>query len=152
VDEYIRRMEDDERFLRYLSKADAEYFARFLELTKRYDTTLDGVNHMAFVITSDELHPHLLGVSHLYREEGDRFEVSYSRDPWVSGLGIGDLLMEADIRWAEQNGVTSLVACTHPDNLPMHALFRRYGFYRYRDPDDATLLHFRRDVQRKIAA
>jgi RimJ/RimL family protein N-acetyltransferase len=53
--------------------------------------------------------------------------ITVARDFW--GTGLAPALMEAGLRWAEENAALSMVyLLTHPENARAVALFKKFGF------------------------
>jgi ribosomal protein S18 acetylase RimI-like enzyme len=48
--------------------------------------------------------------------------------PWARGRGVGDGLVAAVLKWAEENQSNHVVVRVFEDNEPAIALYRRHGF------------------------
>jgi len=61
--------------------------------------------------------------------------------------GLGRRLLQALLQHAQEAGVQELVGVVLASNRPMLSLVRSLGFTISREPDDATLMNVRRQLQ-----
>jgi acetyltransferase len=113
----------------------------------------DGRNEAAFVATawtgSEEMIVGDARYTALVRPQGSA-EFALTVHDRVQGCGVGQQLLRALMRRAQQSGITRLFGDVLPDNRPMLALARKFGFSERRSPGDPRLVEvqsFLREAQ-----
>jgi acetyltransferase len=123
------------RFLAVMNELPAPLLARFARP--------DGRNEAAFVATawtgSEEMIVGDARYTAIVRPEGSA-EFALAVHDRVQGCGVGERLLRALLRRANQSGMTRLFGDVLPDNRPMLALARKCGFSERRSPLDPRLV------------
>lgn len=145
IKEYISHLSACDRETRYHSSGmTLEALTNDRIMRKRYDETLDHIHHSAFVVEHES---RIIGVANAYEDEDGKFELAFSRDSEMKGLGIGTLLMGAVIVWAKHINARELHAVTYASGNPrMRSLFDRFGFISHNDEDDYKCVRYRGQV------
>ncbi|MCA9354349.1 MAG: GNAT family N-acetyltransferase [Candidatus Kaiserbacteria bacterium] len=138
IKSYIPQLSAQDRETRYLSTGiTIESLTDPERLKRLYDTTLDFIDHAAFVVEKED---EVLGVAHAYRTSDGLYELSFSRRSDLAGQGIGSHLMCVLYDWARKCGVQTFRAdVLSVANPRMISLFRLWKFSVDRNPDDPTL-------------
>lgn len=133
IEQYIDSLSPEDIRSRFLAPISKDALKDPNRLEKIYNKSI-GAQHFVFVALHNN---EICGVSHCWAEEGNTFEVSFSRRSDYKGLGVGRALIEHVVRWAKQNNF-QLHGITLYDNEPMKKLFEVNGFQKVRSEEPGT--------------
>jgi GNAT superfamily N-acetyltransferase len=101
----------------------------FTEKETDFFVNVDFVTHVALVaVVDDGGRATIIGAGRYIVSQPGKAEVAFAIIDEYQGKGIGAALLRNLILVARASGIEQLVAEVLPENAPMLALFRKYGF------------------------
>lgn len=137
--EFVKRLSPQSRHFRFLAGMQNLTDKAAKELCE-----IDFDDRMAFIALVKDAsgHEQEIGVSRYATDNKGNCESAVTvADEWQN-QGLGRLLMDKLINFAQEKGKKSLYSLDLANNTHMHQLANDLGMKRFHDPDDGSLVHY----------